>query len=77
MKTKVQISCAVTAQLIRHLDSTISLLPKSEISSFQPSSETVQASLCRTRSETQRQVFSCRGSLNAVVISMSVSLETA
>ena len=37
-----------------HSDSTTSLLPNSKISSFQPASETVQASLCQTRSETQK-----------------------
>ena len=41
----------------RYMDSTISLLPKSEISSFLPSSESVQASLCRTRSETPKNGF--------------------
>ena len=33
-KTKAQISCAVAVQLIRYTDSTMSLLSKSEISSF-------------------------------------------
>ena len=37
----------------RSTDSTISLLLKSEISSFQPASVTVQPGLCRTWSETQ------------------------
>ena len=36
-----------------HSDSTIPLLLKSKISSFQPSSVTAQASLCQTWSETQ------------------------
>ena len=37
----------------RFMDSTISLLLKSEISSFKPASVTVQPGLCRTWSETQ------------------------
>ena len=37
----------------RYTDSTIPLLLKSEISSFQPASKTVQAGLGRTWSETQ------------------------
>ena len=41
----------------RYSDSTIPLLLKSEISSFQPVSVTVQASLCRTWSETTLLVF--------------------
>ena len=40
-----------------HSDSTTSLLPNSKISSFQPASETVQASLCLTGSETQKTNF--------------------
>ena len=38
----------------RYRDSTIPLLPKSEISSLQPSSAVVQPSLCRTWSETPK-----------------------
>ena len=108
MKTKVLISCAVTAQLIwafvfayskrrfshdvdhfslvmrklafcicenkdadqlhsnreanqplcfRYTESTIPLLPKSEISSLQPSSVAVQPGLCRTWSETPKTRF--------------------
>ena len=37
----------------RYMDSTIPLLLKSEISSFLPSSVTVQPGLCQTWSETQ------------------------
>ena len=40
-----------------YTDSTIPLLPKSEISSLQPSSVVVQPSLCRTRSETLKTRF--------------------
>ena len=46
----------------RYLDSMISLLSKSEISSLWPSSVAVQPGLCRTRSETRMLVFSRRGS---------------
>ena len=38
----------------RFMDSTIPLLPKSEISSLQPSSVAVQPGLCRTWSETPK-----------------------
>ena len=41
----------------RHSDSTMSLLPKSEISSFYPFSETAQTGLCRTWSETPKTGF--------------------
>ena len=41
----------------RYTDSTIPLLPKSEISSFYPSSVTVQPGLCRTWSETPKTGF--------------------
>ena len=41
----------------RYSDSTISLLPKSEISSFLPFSETAQTGLCRTWSETPKTGF--------------------
>ena len=41
----------------RYMDSTIPLLPKSEISSFQPASVTVQVGLCRTWTETQIVAF--------------------
>ena len=50
----------------RHTDSAIPLLPKSEISSFYPSSVAVQPGLCRTWSEspktgflTTRLIYSC------------------
>ena len=42
----------------RYIDSTILLLSKSEISSFYPSSVTVQPGWCWTRSETRMLVFS-------------------
>ena len=45
----------------RYTDSTVPLLLKSEISSFQPASALVQLGLCRTSSETTLLVFS-RGS---------------
>ena len=48
----------------RYTDSTISLLPKYEISSLQPSSVAVQPGLCQTRLETRTLVFSCRGSFS-------------
>ena len=38
-------------------DSTIPLLPKSEISNLYPSSVAVQPDLCRTRSETPKTGF--------------------
>ena len=41
----------------RYIDSTILLLPKSEISSLQPSSVAVEPSLCRTWSEIQKTDF--------------------
>ena len=41
----------------RYRDSTIPLLLKSEISSFQPSSVAVQPGLCRTWSETPKTGF--------------------
>ena len=53
----------------RYIDSTIPVLSKSEISSLQPSSVTVQSGLCRTRSETRMLVFSRRGSFFVDVIS--------
>ena len=56
-KTKRQISCALTAQLISalcfcYIDSTNPLFPNSEISSLLPSSMAVQPGLCRTCSKT-------------------------
>ena len=45
-----------------YLDSTISLLPKSEISSFYPSSVLVQLGLCQTWLETPKTAFSRRSS---------------
>ena len=41
----------------RYTDSTIPLLPKSEISSLQPSHVAVQTGLCRTWSETPKTGF--------------------
>ena len=41
----------------RYTESTILLLPKSEISSLQPSSVVVQSDLCGTRSETLKTSF--------------------
>ena len=41
----------------RHKDSTIPLLPKSEISSLYPSYEALQPGLCRTWSETPKTGF--------------------
>ena len=53
--------CAVTVQLISVFvfasDSTIPLLPKSEVASLYPSSEAVQPGLCRTWSETPKTGF--------------------
>ena len=46
----------------RYTDSTLPLLFKSEISSFQPASVTVQPDLCRTCSETTLLVFPRGGS---------------
>ena len=52
----------------RYTDSTLPLLPKSEISSFQPASVFVQLGLCRTCSETTLLVFPRGGSyLNYLV----------
>ena len=42
---------------VRYMDSTIPLLPKSEISSFYPSCVAVQTGLCRTWSETPKIGF--------------------
>ena len=41
----------------RYTDSTMPLLPKSEISSLQPSSVAVQPGLCQTWSETPKTGF--------------------
>ena len=41
----------------RYTDSTISFLPKYEISSLQPSSVSIQPGLCQTRSETPKTGF--------------------
>ena len=52
----------------RYTDSTLSLLLKSEISSFQPASVTVQPDLCRTCSETTLLVFPRGGSFGSFLI---------
>ena len=46
----------------RYTDSTIPLLPKSEISKLQPSSAVVQPGLCRTGRKSRSPVFPERGS---------------
>ena len=58
-KSKAQISCTVTAQRLcfRYIDSTLPLLPKSKISSHNPSSVAVQHGLSRTRLETPKTDF--------------------
>ena len=48
----------------RYSDSTIPLLLKSKISSFEPTSMTAQAGLCQTCSETTLLVFPRGGSYN-------------
>ena len=65
-KTKTQISSAVTEKLISAFvfASTVPLLSKSKISSFQPSSVLLQLGLCRTCSETTLLVFPRGGSNN-------------
>ena len=51
-------NCAADQRLcFRYIDSTISLLPKSEISSLWPSSVSLQPGLCRTWSETPKIGF--------------------
>ena len=51
-------NCAADQRLcFRYTDSTIPLLPNSEISSLCPSSMTAQPGLCRTRSETPKTGF--------------------
>ena len=56
----------------RHMDSSIPLLLKSEISSFYPSSVTVQPGLCQTLSEPKLLVFSRTGTfLNATATTKS------
>ena len=50
---QLRINCAADQRLcFRYTDSTIPLLPKSEISSLWPSYVAVQSGLCRTWSET-------------------------
>ena len=51
-----------------YTNSTIPLLFKSEISSFQPASVTIQPDLCRTCSETTLLVFPPGGSNDMVII---------
>ena len=56
-------NCTADQRLcFRYMDSTISLLLKSEILSFSPASVTVQASLFQTWSDPKLLVFSCTGS---------------
>ena len=56
-------NCAADQRLcFRYTDSTVPLLPKSQISGLLPSSVAVQPGLCGTWSETRRPVFSQRGS---------------
>ena len=65
----MQTSCAVTAQLISVFIFALRISPilhKSEILSFRPSSETVQAGICRNWSETET-IFSHRGSVRGPV----------
>ena len=51
-------NCTTDQRLcFRYSDSKISLLPKSEISSFQPATVTVQAGLCWTWTETPKTGF--------------------
>ena len=48
-------NCAADQRLcFRYTDSTVSLLPESEITSLQPSSVDVQPGFCRTRLETPK-----------------------
>ena len=60
VKTKVQISCAVTDQLISAFVFATPLLSKSEISSLQPASVLVQVGLFWTCSETTLVFFMTR-----------------
>ena len=50
-----------------YIDSTILLLPKSEISSFLPSSVAVQHGLCRTWSETPKTGFLATGLILSLI----------
>ena len=50
-------NCEADLHLFQNTDSTIPLLPKSEISSIQPSSVVVQPGLCGTWSETPKTGF--------------------
>ena len=51
--------CAADQRLcFRYIESTIRLLPKSEISSLLPSSAAIHPGLCRTRLETPEDRFS-------------------
>ena len=55
---QVRSNCAADQCLrFRHIDSTIPVLPKSEISSLWPSSVAVKPVLCRTWSETPKTGF--------------------
>ena len=61
-KTKAQINCMVGCTTDQHLsfcikDSTLPLLPESEISSLQPSSVVEHPGLCKTWSEISKTSF--------------------
>ena len=61
---KLRSNCKADQRIcFRYMDSTISRLSKSKISSLYPSSVTVQAGLCRTYSETTLLVFPRGGSI--------------
>ena len=63
----MQISCAAEQSLcFFYIDSTIPLLPKSEISSLYPSSVEVQPGLCRTWVENPEDRFSQCGSIDTL-----------
>ena len=59
----------------RYTDSTISLLPKYEISSLQPSSVAVQPGLCGPGRKPRRPVFSERGSYRPVHTDEPIDLQ--
>ena len=58
MRNQLRSNCKADQRLcFRYMDSTFPILPKAEISSFLPYSETVQVDVCQTLSETQKTVF--------------------
>ena len=65
-KTKPQINCAVTAQLISAFVFATRIAQFLFFLSFKPLSKTVHASLCKAWSETRRPGFSRRGSLRCI-----------